>query len=250
MTPKPGKRVTGRQGDAVDGCAGDVQWEDHPLYGPIPYRRSPSGYDLTFRPAMPSGAVRGDPARQRGYCPHCRPPKYFYVDHQLRCRSCGTAFVWPAERQRHWYEVLHLSVAGRPPALCLGCRRERRTVRALGKRLARATDTVRENPDDVDALLEFTAAIAAHHEKLGSGELARGIAAARKAARLDPGAQTAHFWEAVCHDAAGRPERAADCYQRFVSVARTRGTRSLREPLEQAHRRLAELRAAGTTEDL
>lgn len=225
-----------------------MRWEDHPLYGPIPYH-SPAGYDLTFRPGLPSGAVRGDPSRQSGFCPHCRPPKYFYLDQELRCRECGTAFGWPAEQQRHWYEVLGLSVAGRPPALCPACRRERRAARALGRRLARAADDVREGPDDVDALLEFAAATAEHGRRSGKGDLARGIAAARKAARLDPAAVTAHFWEAMCHDAAGRTERAADCYRRFVRLARTRRTRSLREPLEQAHRRLAELRAAGPAEE-
>ncbi|WP_345468631.1 zinc-ribbon domain containing protein [Actinoallomurus oryzae] len=248
VTPKPRKPGTGRPGEAAGGRDGGVRWEDHPLYGPIPYHPQ-AGYDLTFRPVLPPGAVRGDPARQRGFCPHCRPPRYFYASQELRCRRCGTAFAWPAEQQRHWYEVLRLSVAGRPPALCPRCRRERRAARELGQRLARAADDVRDNPDDVGALLELAAATAEHREKAGSGDLARGIAAARKAARLDPGAVTAHFWEAVCHDAAGRPERAADCYERFARLAGTRRTRSLRGPLERARSRLAELRAAGPAED-
>ncbi|GLY76094.1 zinc-ribbon domain containing protein [Actinoallomurus iriomotensis] len=234
MTPNPKERGAGGR----DG----VRWEDHPLYGPIPH--APAGYDLTFQPDLPSGAVRGDPSRQRGFCPHCRPPRYFYVDRELRCRACGTAFVWPAERQRHWYEVLGLSVAGGPPASCPECRRERRAARALGQRLAHAADDLRAHPDDVRALLEFAAATAEHTLRTGTGDPARGIAAARKAARLDPGAVTAHFWEAMCHDAAGRTERAADCYRRFVRLARTRRTRSLREPLEHARRRLAEPRPA------
>ncbi len=232
---------TGRQGDAAGGRDGGVQWEEHPLYGPIPYRRSPIGYDPAFRPDLPPGAIRGDPSRQVKFCPHCRPPKYFYVDQELRCRNCGTTFGWPAEQQRHWYEVLQLSVAGKPPALCPDCRRERRTARAIGRRLARAADGVRENPDDVDALVEFAAAMAEHGRKPGSGDLARGVAAARKAARLDPSAVTAHFWEAACHEAAGRAERAADCYRRFAHEARTRKTLSVRKLLKQAHLRLAEL---------
>jgi tetratricopeptide (TPR) repeat protein len=223
----------------------DVQWADHPIYGPIPYR-FPNGYDLGFRPDLPPGAVRGDPSRQRRFCSHCRPPKYFYIDQELRCRECGTAFIWPAQQQRHWYEIRQLSAAAGPPARCPECRRERRAARAIGQRLARATDTVRADPDNIDALLEFAAAMAEHGEKLGSGDLARGIAAARKAARLDPAAHAAHFWEAVCHDAAGRAERAADCYQRFAHAAcKTRGLRKL---LGRAHQRLAELRTADPAE--
>ncbi|WP_225962904.1 zinc-ribbon domain containing protein [Actinomadura algeriensis] len=249
MTRRSRKHSTGRPGDAGGGRDGDVQWEDHPLYGPIPYRRSPIGYDLTFQPDLPPGAIRGDPSRQTKFCPHCRPPKYFYVDQELRCRNCTTTFIWPAEQQRHWYEVLQLSVAGKPPALCPDCRRERQEARAIGRRLARATDNVRESPDDVDALLEFAAAMAEHGKKLGSGDLARGVAAARKASRLDPSAVTAHFWEAVCHEAAGRSERAADGYQRFVYEAHARRTLSVRNLLRQAHRRLAELRTTAPVED-
>ncbi len=235
----PRKRTAGGRGSGV-------QWEDHPVYGAIPYR-FPVGYDLTFQPRMPAGAVRGDPSLQTRFCSHCRPPKYFYVDQELRCRECGTAFVWPAERQRHCYEVRQLSVAAGPPARCPECRRERRAALAVARRLARTTENVRGNPDDVGALLEFAAAMAEHGAKPGSGDLARGIAAARKAVRLDPGAHTAYFWEAVCHDVSGRTERAVDCYQRFTHAARK--TRGLRKLLGRAHQRLAELRPEGPADD-
>lgn len=218
------------------------QWEAHPLYGPIP--STVAGYDLAFEPRLPPGGVRGDPSRQTGFCSHCRPPKYFYVDAELTCRQCGAVFLWPASRQRHWYEVLGLSAAAGPPSRCPECRREVRTARAVGRRLARATTAVRERPDDVETLIEYAAAMAEHGRKLGSGDLSRGIAAARKAVRLDPGAHAARYWEGVCHDAAGRPERAAACYQEFVRAARTR--RRLRELVGRADRRLAEIRAAGS----
>ena len=233
--------ISGRQSDGAGKPDDGFQLVDHPVYGTIPYR-FPGGYDLKYRPDLPPGAVRGDPSRQSRFCSHCRPPKYFYVDQELRCRECRTAFLWPARQQRHWYEVLQLSAAAGPPGRCTGCRRERRAARAVRQRLARAADTVRAAPEDLDALLEFAAAMAEHGQKLGEGDVTRGIAAARKAARLDPGAHTAHFWEAVCHDVAGHTERAADCYRRFAHTAHR--ARSLRKLLGQAHRRLAELRAA------
>src|SRR5262249_46576320 len=120
------------------------KWEAHPVYGPIPY--TAAGYDVGFRPDLPPGAVRGDPSRQAGYCSHCRPPRYFYVDTDLTCRQCGTGFVWPAGQQRHWYEVLGLSSAARPPSRCPACRREKQVARAAGRRLSQATLAVRERP--------------------------------------------------------------------------------------------------------
>lgn len=216
-----------------------VRWIPHPLYGDIPYDH-PSGYDMEFQPRLPPGALRGNPAEQVDFCPHCAPPRYFYVDQELTCRECGEDFVWPAAMQRHWYEVLHLAASAKPPTRCPACRRAHQVARALSRRLARATAGLRERPDDVDALIEFACATAEHGLTLGTGDLARGVAAARRAARLDPRRHTAHLWEAVCHDAAGRTVRAAECYRRFTKAART--TRGLRKLVGRADRRLAELR--------
>lgn len=221
-----------------------VRWVRHPLYGDIPYDH-PRGYDTGFPPELPPGAVRGDPAEQVDACHHCAPPKYFYVDQELTCRECGEDFVWPASTQRHWYEVLHLTASANPPTRCPVCRRARQVARRLNRRLARATDKVRERPDDAGALVEFARAMAEYHLTLGTGDLQRGIAAARKAARLDPRRHTAHLWEAVCHDAAGHTVRAAECYRRFTRAART--TRGLRKLVGRADRRLTELREAGVT---
>lgn len=219
-----------------------VQRISHPLYGDVPYE-VPGGYDLDFRPRLPPGALRGNPAAQVRFCPHCRPPKYFYLDQDLSCRECRADFVWPATVQRHWYEELGLSASAGPPTRCPRCRRARRAARDLSLRLARAAGDLRERPDDVDALLAFAQAMAEHGRALGTGDLSRGVAAARKAARLDPRRSTAHLWEAVCHDAAGRTVRAAECYRRFTRAART--TRGLRKLVGRADRRLAELRATG-----
>jgi hypothetical protein len=234
------RRDAGRPAGDAGRPADDAVWERHSLYGEIPYR-FPAGYALDFRPTLPPGALRGDPSKQVDYCAHCVPPKYFYVDQTLTCRECGGAFGWPAAVQRHWYEVLGLSAAAGPPTRCPGCRRERQVARTLARRLARAADAVRERPDDAGALLDFAQAMAEHGGRLGTGDLSRGVAAARKAARLDPRRHTAHFWEALCHDAAGRHARAAECYARFTKVART--TRGLRGLVGRADRRLVELRA-------
>ena len=153
--------------------------------------------------------------------------------------------VAPAALANYESEVLHLTASANPPTRCPVCRRARQVARRLNRRLARATDKVRERPDDADALVEFARAMAEYHLTLGTGDLQRGIAAARKAARLDPRRHTAHLWEAVCHDAAGHTVRAAECYRRFTRAART--TRGLRKLVGRADRRLTELREAGVT---
>lgn len=219
-------------------------FEEHPLYGLIPYR-FPS-YDLEFQPELPPGAVRGDPALQRGYCSHCEPPRYFYVDVQPRCRECGVTFVWEADTQRHWFEVLKFPITSDPPSRCADCRRELRVARGIRRRLVLATAALEERPDDAEALLEFAAATAEQGMKVGSGDLSPGIAAARKAVRLDPGAHTALLWEAVIHDAEGRTETAVACYREFAYAARKR--RGLRKLVGRAHQRISDLAAEATDE--
>lgn len=220
----------------------DAAWEVHPVYGPLPYR-FPGGYDPDFEPALPRGALRGDPRRQQGACWHCRPPRYFYIDEELHCRRCGDRFTWPATEQRHWYEELMLHAAGRPPSRCRPCRKEHQQHRALNTRLQEMIAAARAHPDDVITLLELAAVAADHAARLGSSTADRGIAAARRARRQDPQAHAAHFWEGRCQEVAGRPGRAADCYDLFLQEAGH--SHALGDLRVQAEDRLAGLRAAG-----
>ncbi len=238
------RRDRGTGGDAGAGFV----WEEHPVYGRVRCEvvgatALISAYDLDFRPDLPPGALRGNPRRQTDFCPHCRAPKYFYLDQELSCRRCGARFVWPAEQQRRWFEELGLSAAARPPGHCPRCRRRQRTARAAHQRLDRAVVAAREQPDDPAALVELAAATVAHVRLVGSGNLDRALAAVRRAGRADPSTgdavREAVFWEGACHDVAGRAARAVGCYERFVRAARP--DLRLRGLVAEAERRLGEL---------
>ena len=224
----------------------DITWIEDPLYGPVPYRGLNSdrcGYDLDFEPALPPGALRGNPHLQRDFCPHCGPPRYFYVDQELLCAQCGDRFTWPATQQRQWYEELGFSVAAGPPTRCGPCRRARQLRRTLNTALQQAMAAADAHPDDVTALLDLAAVAAECAILLGWSTTDRGIGAARRARRQDPQACAAHFWEGRCHEAAGRPGRAVTSYDVFLREApHARGFSDLRA---QAEDRLATLRPPG-----
>ncbi|MFC1720192.1 zinc-ribbon domain containing protein [Pseudomonadota bacterium] len=45
----------------------------------------------------------------------------FYVDQIVICRNCGTEEVWPANRQKWWYEVAKGNI-NTTAILCRKCR--------------------------------------------------------------------------------------------------------------------------------
>src|SRR5262245_59246467 len=103
--------------------------QPHPMFGEIPLIRHVwtdgkgreheyFGYDLSYSPQLPRGAVRGDVHRQH-FCPMCHVPRFFYVDDARTCVQCGAEFVFSGEEQKFWYETLKFhfdSVAIRCPA--------------------------------------------------------------------------------------------------------------------------------------
>lgn len=179
-------------------------------------------------------------AEHRRWCVRCNDSGLRYADTTLTCRRCGVDFVFTAEQQRYWYAELKLWDAAKPPRLCPSCGRARRTGRERHNRLTEATRRSRERPDDPDALLGLAAATADHVAHHGRGSAGQGVAAARRARQLDPDLVEAYFWEGACHDAAGRPGRAVDCYQRFVTEAA--GVRRLHGLAGRAGDRIHELR--------
>ncbi|MBF9131346.1 zinc-ribbon domain containing protein [Plantactinospora sp. S1510] len=222
-----------------------VTWEAHPRYGDIPYRDTAGGYDLDYRPALPAGAVRGDPHRQRDFCNHCQPPRYFYLDEERTCVECGRGFVFGATEQRFWYERLGFQIES-VPIRCPACRRADRSRRRLQRRLAEATDAARRQPDDALAQLVLTAATVEHVCGLGTGSLDSAIRAARKAVRLDPNLHLAHYWEARAQELADRRDKAIEAYGQFIDAARHSKRRSTRQLLDDALRRRADLQARST----
>jgi len=77
----------------------------------------------------PLGAVMADPAELTHNNTYGRLPR-FYVDRVVVCRNCGTEEVWPAERQKWWYEEAKGNI-NTQAVLCRSCRaaeRERKEV--------------------------------------------------------------------------------------------------------------------------
>ena len=68
----------------------------------------------------PPGAVLADPAHLSHNNTYGRLP-WFYIDRLVVCRNCGTEEVWPAERQKWWYEEAKGNI-NTQAVLCRSCR--------------------------------------------------------------------------------------------------------------------------------
>jgi Probable zinc-ribbon domain len=205
--------------------------ERHPLYGDIPLIRETSvgrngavhewwRPDPTFKPTPPRGGVPGDVARQV-FCPAHHVPKYFYIDEPRTCIQCAQRFVFRAEEQKYWYETLKFNFAS-VPVRCLGCRRSRRSERALREQMAAARTDLRQRPTDPAGYLALARSIVEYHERTRQGDLDAAIAAARKAASLWPDTSEPALWEGVAHARAGRAAKARINLERFLAGNRVR----------------------------
>ena len=81
----------------------------------------------------PPGAVMADPVRLSHNNTYGRLPR-FYVDKVVECRQCGTEEVWPAERQRWWYEVAKGDI-NTQAVLCRACRKAEKERRDEARRV-------------------------------------------------------------------------------------------------------------------
>lgn len=68
----------------------------------------------------PPGSVIADEKELQHNNTYGRLPR-FYVDKIVVCRQCGTEEVWPAARQKWWYEVAKGSI-NTDAVLCRACR--------------------------------------------------------------------------------------------------------------------------------
>ena len=79
------------------------------------------GVDTTDPDVIPpSGSVLADEKKLKHNNTYGRLPR-FYVDKVVVCRQCGTEEVWPAERQKWWYEIAKGSI-NTDAVLCRACR--------------------------------------------------------------------------------------------------------------------------------
>ncbi|WP_116810479.1 zinc-ribbon domain containing protein [Steroidobacter cummioxidans] len=93
-----------------------------------------STIDLSDNDApVPPGAVAAD-ASQLAHNNTYSPLPKFYVDKVVVCRQCGKQEVWPAERQKWWYEVAKGNIFTQA-VLCRSCRRADKDRKAEARRV-------------------------------------------------------------------------------------------------------------------
>lgn|SRR5574341_953419 len=81
----------------------------------------------------PPGAVMADHAELAHNNTYALLPK-FYVDRAIVCRQCGTEEVWPAERQKWWYEVAKGNINTKA-ILCRSCRESKKAHKTEARRV-------------------------------------------------------------------------------------------------------------------
>ncbi|MCP8688916.1 zinc-ribbon domain containing protein [Marinobacterium sedimentorum] len=95
------------------------------------------GIDTTDPNAcVPAGAVMADPASLAHNNTYGRLPR-FYVDVAIVCRNCGEEEVWPAPRQKWWYEVKKGDINIRA-VLCRACRAAQKLRKAEARAASEA----------------------------------------------------------------------------------------------------------------
>ncbi|MBF0502790.1 MAG: zinc-ribbon domain containing protein [Candidatus Riflebacteria bacterium] len=81
----------------------------------------------------PPGAVIADQLELAHNNTYGRLPR-FYVDKVVVCRQCGKEEVWPAERQKWWYEVTKGNI-NTGAVLCRTCRDKEKARKDEARRL-------------------------------------------------------------------------------------------------------------------
>lgn len=190
-------------------------------------------YDLDWQPALPKGAVRGNPRKQNA-CFACNVPRYFYVDEARICVECDRPFTFWAKEQKYWYEDLGF-YASSEAVRCVDCRKSRRREIGLQQAYGSAVKEAAAHPGDAGMQLALVDATLAYHQMARKGDLTRALAAARKIRRLDRTRLESHFWEGAVHAAAGRVEKAAECYAHFIESAQ--GEKRYKALLKKAARK-------------
>lgn len=113
-----------------------TEYVAHPRYGHAP-RLSGRKYDESHSswsrqkgiPFISSTAVKATPSRQRSLG-WGRYNVLFYVDEVRKCRSCRRNYLFFADEQRFWYEVLGIPMDIHP-VRCALCRRADRQIRRM-----------------------------------------------------------------------------------------------------------------------
>ena len=93
-----------------------------------------TGNDTTDPNATPPpGAELADQKELSHNNTYGRLPR-FYIDKVVVCRQCGTEEVWPAERQKWWYEVAKGNI-NTEAVLCRACRNNEKQSKLEARRV-------------------------------------------------------------------------------------------------------------------
>jgi len=96
--------------------------------------RELKGIDTTDPNVIPpSGAVLADEKELSHNNTYGRLPR-FYIDKVVTCRHCGTEEVWPAERQKWWYETAKGNI-NTDAVLCRACREKEKLLKEEARRI-------------------------------------------------------------------------------------------------------------------
>ncbi len=82
---------------------------------------------------LPPGAVLADQKELLHNNTYGRLPR-FYIDRVVVCRQCGAEEVWPAERQKWWYEVAKGNINS-GAVLCRACRENEKRRKEEARRI-------------------------------------------------------------------------------------------------------------------
>jgi Probable zinc-ribbon domain len=82
---------------------------------------------------LPLGAVPADPTQLAHNNTYGRLPR-FYLDRIITCRKCGKEEIWPAERQKWWYEVAKGNI-NTQAVYCRACRNENKAKKAEARKI-------------------------------------------------------------------------------------------------------------------
>jgi hypothetical protein len=81
----------------------------------------------------PPGAIFADPEKLKHNNTYDTLPK-FYIDKAITCRQCGKEEVWPANRQKWWYEEAKGNIFTEA-VFCRACRAVSKEKKAEARRI-------------------------------------------------------------------------------------------------------------------
>jgi hypothetical protein len=114
-----------------------TEYVPHPRYGSAPRFTSRKVVDCHSEwaeakrvPFIPGTAVKATPSRQRSMSWNGHHEVHFYVDEVRKCRTCRREYLFFADEQRFWYDILSIPMEVHP-VRCARCRKADRQAKRM-----------------------------------------------------------------------------------------------------------------------